>query len=236
MKIIKTSDLILKFNNIHKYRYDYSKVEYVNSKTKVCIICPEHGEFWQKHNNHLNGEGCPECGKARSISSYKKTVGNRRDWNFEQPEEYKLIPLTNGKFTMVSNEDFDRVKGINWCLSGIGYVKNTSKGLLSRFILNPPPILEVDHINGDTLDNRRTNLRLANREQNVHNTKAHRDCSSEFKGVSFCKNRKKWMAQISFKGNHYFLGRFCSEEDASRAYNEKALQLHKEFAKLNIIN
>lgn len=52
--------------HIHNDRYDYSKVEYVNAHTKVCIICPEHGEFWQTPNNHLNGNGCPLC-KNRKI-------------------------------------------------------------------------------------------------------------------------------------------------------------------------
>ena len=51
---------------IHNDRYDYSKVQYVNAHTKVCIICPEHGEFWQTPNNHLNGNGCPLC-KNRKI-------------------------------------------------------------------------------------------------------------------------------------------------------------------------
>lgn len=46
-------------------KYDYSKVNYINNKTKVCIICPEHGEFWQTPSNHLQGKGCPECGKIK---------------------------------------------------------------------------------------------------------------------------------------------------------------------------
>lgn len=54
---------------IHHNKYDYSKVEYVNNRTKVCIICPEHGEFWQEPNNHLQGSECPKCG-------YLKTKNN----------------------------------------------------------------------------------------------------------------------------------------------------------------
>ena len=57
-----------KAKHIHNDRYDYSKVEYVNAHTKVCIICPEHGEFWQTPNNHLNGNGCPLC-KNRKIGN-----------------------------------------------------------------------------------------------------------------------------------------------------------------------
>ena len=49
---------------VHGNKYDYSKVEYIDSKTKVCIICPEHGEFWQTPNDHLDGCGCPKCNES----------------------------------------------------------------------------------------------------------------------------------------------------------------------------
>ena len=59
MKKLTLKDFINKANLIHNNKYDYSKVEYVNSKTKVCIICPKHGEFWQTPRSHLIGQGCP---------------------------------------------------------------------------------------------------------------------------------------------------------------------------------
>ena len=52
---------ILKARQVHGWKYDYSKVEYVDNYTKVCIICPEHGEFWQTPYNHLKGCGCKKC-------------------------------------------------------------------------------------------------------------------------------------------------------------------------------
>lgn len=55
------STFISKAILVHGNKYDYSKVEYINNHTKVCIICPEHGEFWQTPNNHLNGQNCPIC-------------------------------------------------------------------------------------------------------------------------------------------------------------------------------
>ena len=54
---------------IHGNKYDYSKVEYKGSKVKVCIICPTHGEFWQKPNSHLNGCGCPNCLKTKKMTT-----------------------------------------------------------------------------------------------------------------------------------------------------------------------
>lgn len=59
---MNTYEFIRRANLKHNNKYDYSKVKFVNSQTKVCIICPEHGEFWQQANNHLQGNGCPKCG------------------------------------------------------------------------------------------------------------------------------------------------------------------------------
>ena len=61
----RVKQLIEKSKLIHNNKYDYSKVEYINRNTKVCIICPIHGEFYQLLYNHSNGQGCPECGKIK---------------------------------------------------------------------------------------------------------------------------------------------------------------------------
>ena len=57
---------ISKAVKVHGSKYDYSKVDYKGCRTKICIICKEHGEFWQTPNNHLNGSGCPKCTKYRN--------------------------------------------------------------------------------------------------------------------------------------------------------------------------
>lgn len=62
-------EFIEKARKIHGDKYDYSKVEYINNKTKVCIVCPIHGEFWQRPNNHLSGQGCPHCGGTANIKT-----------------------------------------------------------------------------------------------------------------------------------------------------------------------
>lgn len=64
----KEQDFIEKSVKVHNGKYDYSKVIYKNCKTKVCIICPEHGEFWQTPSNHLNGQGCPMCARKKPLS------------------------------------------------------------------------------------------------------------------------------------------------------------------------
>ena len=64
-----TGEFISKSKLIHGDKYDYSKVEYVNNHSKVCIICPEHGEFWQTPANHLKNRGCPICGGHQKSST-----------------------------------------------------------------------------------------------------------------------------------------------------------------------
>src|SRR5690606_33290235 len=120
---------------VHGDKYGYNDVEYINSSTKVVISCPEHGDFEATPNNHLNGDGCPKCKYIKSANSKKKFHLSKRNWNFTQPEGYKLIPLTRGFFAQVDNEDFDRLKDINWCYSG-GYALNGKIGLMHRFIMN----------------------------------------------------------------------------------------------------
>ena len=66
------SDFIKTALKIHGNKYDYSKVEYKNANTKVCIICPEHGEYLQRAADHLLGRGCPKC--AKILASAQKTL------------------------------------------------------------------------------------------------------------------------------------------------------------------
>lgn len=90
--LMNTNIFIEKAKEIHGCKYDYSKVEYVNSQTKVCIICPEHGEFWQNTSSHLNGHGCPKCknektskrcnkGTEQFIIDAKKIHGDKYDYS-----------------------------------------------------------------------------------------------------------------------------------------------------------
>ena len=76
MAKLTTEEFITKAKAVHGDRYDYSKVKYINNQTKVCIICKEHGEFWQTPYTHLNGHGCSKC-------AYK---GNRQRHYYSQDE------------------------------------------------------------------------------------------------------------------------------------------------------
>lgn len=87
-----------KANKIHQNKYDYSKVKYINSKEKICIICPIHGSFWQIPNDHLSGKGCPKCAKIRL--SLLRTSNNEK---FKQ----KATKMHNSKY------DYSKVNYIN---------------------------------------------------------------------------------------------------------------------------
>lgn len=74
MKKLTTDEWISKAIKVHSNKYDYSKVEYKGSKQKVCIICPEHGEFQQTPNNHLNGQKCPKCAIESNSDIHRYTL------------------------------------------------------------------------------------------------------------------------------------------------------------------
>ncbi len=91
MRKLTKDEFIEKSKNVHGDKYDYSKVNYINANENVCIICPEHGEFWQKPNNHLNGNGCPLCVRKKwdtksFIEKAMEIHGNKYDYS---KTEYK---------------------------------------------------------------------------------------------------------------------------------------------------
>ncbi len=95
--------------------------------------------------------------------------------------------------------------------------------------------MDVDHINGNRLDNRKCNLRLATRSQNLQNSRKRTGCSSRFKGVNWLGQNKRWRARIKVFGKEIALGCFISELEAAEAYNKAAKEHFGDFAKLNEI-
>jgi hypothetical protein len=146
-----------------------------------------------------------------------------------------------GKFALVDDEDFEKVLNHSWQIDkNKGYVfasfKINGKWLpikLHRFLLDNPKGLQVDHINGDKLDNRRENLRVCTHSENLYNwpKSKKRKYSSIYKGVSF--NGKKWLANISKNRHQYYIGSFDKEHWAAMAYDIAAKDLHGQYAYLN---
>lgn len=104
---------------------------------------------------------------------------------------------------------------------------------LHRWITSAPDDIVVDHKNHKTLDNRKTNLRLCSISENTRNQRNQTNKSSIFKGVHFDNNAKKFRSQIYLNCKRIHLGLFQTEYDAAKAYNEAAIQLFGDFAKLN---
>lgn len=94
------NEFVDKANKIHFNKYDYSKVKYINSNTKITIICPEHGEFEQRPANHLSGQGCPKCrlvGQTRLFNKLKQTF----------PNEEIIWEATNKIIPWIGNQRID---------------------------------------------------------------------------------------------------------------------------------
>lgn len=150
----------------------------------------------------------------------------------------KEIPLTQGKVALVDDEDYERINQYKWHAherkSGGYYARRLSIGIyMHRFIMNAKQGEEVDHINGNTLDNRKCNLRMVTHAQNGRNR---RKCKgkSKYKGVYWNKDINKWMSYITFNYKHIYLGLFIDEDEAGRAYDEAAKKYFGEYAGLNL--
>lgn len=160
----------------------------------------------------------------------------------------KEIKLTQGKVTLVDDEDYDWLNLWRWQVDGKGYAcrteiisydrstkeRKTRTIKMHRLIMDAPSDMQVDHIDRDKLKNIRSNLRLCTNAENGRNqNKQKGNWSSKYKGVT--KVGEKYRARIRLDGKLIHIGYFSTEEDAGIAYNEHALKLHGEFARLNDI-
>lgn len=122
-KKLTTEEWVERIKKVRGDKYDYSKVEYKNSHTKVCIICPEHGEFWQEPCNHLNGADCPKCSKRYKINKEEfinlanKIHNNKYDYS---KVEYKN---TSSKVCIICPEHGEFWQRVNRHLIGDGCPK-----------------------------------------------------------------------------------------------------------------
>ena len=168
-------------------------------------------------------------------------------WGNLMEHTMKLILLTQNKFTIVDDEDFEELNKHKWCASKTS--KNNHGGyyaakkidkyphqkalFMHRKITNCPEGLQVDHINHNTLDNRRCNLRICTHAENQHNRKPQAGGSSQYKGVCWNKQHKKWVVRITLNGKEMYLGYFNDEIEAAKEYDRAAKELFGKFAYLN---
>jgi hypothetical protein len=155
---------------------------------------------------------------------------------------HKLVRMISEVEVLVDDADYALVAQHKWSVNTAGYVTawmlvagKKTKVLLSRFLLNAPKGILVDHKDGNTLDHRRKNLRLCSYAENARNGKAKRtkNRSSIYKGVSFFTRYGKWKAQITLNREQMNIGYFDNEIHAALAYDLWAKELHGEFARVN---
>lgn len=150
------------------------------------------------------------------------------------------IQLTKGFVTVVDDEDYEDLARSNWHYNGRGYAARgiwvagkVQIVLMHRQLLNFPSGQEVDHIDGNPLNNHRDNLRVVTRLQNQWNSRRHTNGSSSYKGVSWNPRYNKWEVQFRVAGARIFVGRFDAELDAARAYDLAIVRYRGEYARLN---
>ena len=151
------------------------------------------------------------------------------------------IILSNGKDkALVDEVDYEHLTKFKWDLQRIYAVRHIrltngkwSRLKMHREILNAPKGVEIDHINGNGLDNRRENLRFCNRAQNTQNQRGRSNTTSKYKGVYWKKDVERWAAQIRKSGKQKHLGYFVDEKDAAQRYDQEARIVFGEFAWLN---
>jgi len=151
----------------------------------------------------------------------------------------KTIKLTQNQVALVSDEDYEHLNQWRWYAMKVGDVfyavrskreSGKRKTIYMHKIICPGK--EIDHKNGDTLNNTRENLRSCTHSQNLQNRRKY-GSSSQYKGVSWDKKAKKWAARIMINQKYIHLGYFTNEEKAAKAYDTAAREIFGDFARLN---
>lgn len=176
---------------------------------------------------------------------FERTVYDPNEFTFKDGLCYIQLYDQKGneaERAIIDIVDYPLVKNHKWHLFLAGgkenpeirYVRSRIHGrlfYLHQFLMGTRN--GTDHKNGDTLDNRRRNLRFCTQGENTCNQKRRKDNTSGYKGVSFHKIMQKWRGRVNYQGKEIMLGYFDTPEDGAIAYNKKAIELHGEFAKLN---
>ena len=167
---------------------------------------------------------------------------------FPSPDEpgVMLVPLTRGLYAKIDADDYAIIAPYRWFAENVNprnespltYARTNRSGgkkmYLHRLLMGAQKGVQIDHVRiEDTLDCRRSNLRVASHGQNMQNRSSIVGSSSRFKGVHWLKSAGKWRATITAQGRRRNLGRFTDEIEAAKAYDAAARELHGDFARLN---
>lgn len=152
-----------------------------------------------------------------------------------------IVSLTQGYEAIIDADDAHLVESYNWCAQvqrNKIYAVRTSRlkskqhqVRMHRVLMGNPSGFEVDHVDGNGLNNRKINLRKATQSQNQQNSTISKNNTSGFKGVTWSKRSKKWQAQITIDRKYKQIGKFDTPEDAHAAYTKASAELHGEFGR-----
>jgi hypothetical protein len=148
----------------------------------------------------------------------------------------RQIPLTKGLTALVDDDDYARVTARSWHATNAGYAATKIRQrtvFLSRFVMDEPAGLIVDHVNGDRLDNRKANLRICDAAENTRNRKRPANNTSGFKGVSRHWRGGRWNVQIQVDGKFLRIGTYADPVAAAVHYDRAALEHFGSYARLN---
>lgn len=166
----------------------------------------------------------------------------KNDFNISDDGKYYIIHFRNGGSFLVDASDFPLVSEHTWFKGKRGYpVMKTSRksagGMktitLHRFLLKPNDGFDVDHISGNKMDNRRSNLRICTHQQNMFNQKIRNTNTSGYYGVSCMKSCGRYEAYIHHNGKKIYLGLYATAEEAAKVRDKEALRLFGKYAQLN---
>lgn len=154
----------------------------------------------------------------------------------------KEIKLTQGRVTLVDDEDYEYLNQFKWCAHK---TPNTFYAVRNAYINGKQVTVRMhaeilgisggDHADGDGLNNQRCNLRICTHQQNMWNRQIHKITKYKYIGVQLNPHGGKWIARIRYNGKNIHIGSFVDEIDAAKAYNTKAIEFRGEFANLNKI-
>lgn len=153
----------------------------------------------------------------------------------------KKIQLTQGKIALVDDCDFEELSKYNWCVSERYNTSYAKRGfgkphrtlLMHRVIMNAKKGQEIDHRDGNGLNNQKENLRFCNHSENLYNQSLQKGKSSQFKGVYWQKENKNWVSRLKINGRNISLGSFENEISAAKAYDYAAIKHFGEYSRPN---
>ncbi len=149
------------------------------------------------------------------------------------------VPINKNYELLLDDEDINYTIFYTWSFNGryvnrhitLGSIRTTQS--IHRFLTGcDDPTMVVDHIDGNPLNNQKSNLRVCTQTENIRNRKLNSNNTSGFKGVSWIKRQKKWKATITLNKKQIHLGYFFYPEEAYAAYKEASTKYHKEYGRV----